>query len=73
MTKAQEFSISVQSEDPVKKEKPGDKVPDVSNPEKPSKKKDKKDDGEGEELVRVQSQRSAKLTELFCSRKKTNN
>jgi len=31
-------SIPVQSEDPVKKEKPGDEKPDVSTPEKPSKK-----------------------------------
>lgn len=52
MTNAQEFTITAQSEDPVKKEKPEDEKPDVSTPEKPSKKKDKKD-GEGEELVRV--------------------
>jgi hypothetical protein len=45
MTKAQEFSIQVQSEDPEKKEKPTAKEPisTTSNDEK-----------DGEELVRVQ-------------------
>jgi 26S proteasome regulatory subunit N1 len=48
MTKAQEFSIKVQSEDPEKKEKPEGEQPSAPAASKPS--KVKKD---GEELVRL--------------------
>lgn len=47
MTKAQEFSVKVQSEDPEKKEKPEGKEPDPSAVSKSA----KKDTKEGEELV----------------------
>jgi len=49
MTKPQEFTIQVQSEDPKKKEKPSNEKPDAAGSSKPL--KDAKD-GEGEELVR---------------------
>jgi hypothetical protein len=51
MTKPQEFTIQVQSEDPKKKEKPSDnkQQPDLAGSSKPL--KDAKE-GDGEELVR---------------------
>lgn len=54
MTKAQEFTIKVPSEDPKKKEKPGedaDKLEGSSKTLPPTKQEDGKA-GEGEELVR---------------------
>lgn len=54
MTKAQEFTIKVQSEDPKKKEKPENDKPDSEGSSKLLKdaKKDAKEGEEGEELVR---------------------
>jgi len=52
MSKPQEFSIKVQSEDPKKKEKPEDK-PDLEGSSKLLKDDKKKDGEEGEELVRL--------------------
>ena len=49
MTKPQEFTIQVQSEDPKKKDKPLDDKPDLAGSSKLL--KDAKD-GDGEELVR---------------------
>lgn len=65
MTKAQEFSVKVQSEDPEKKEKPEGKGPDPSAVSK-STKKDKK---EGEELVRILSQDLPLLLTMFSVRR----
>ncbi len=50
MTKAQEFSIKVQSEDPKKKDEPESENPGSTS--KPT--KDAKKEGDGEELVRIQ-------------------
>jgi hypothetical protein len=50
MTKPQEFTIQVQSEDPKKKEKPLNDKPDLASSSKPL--RDAKD-GDGEELVRI--------------------
>jgi len=54
MTKAQEFTIKVQSEDPKKKEKPESDKPDFEGSSKLLKdgQKDAKEGEEGEELVR---------------------
>ena len=49
MTKPQEFTIQVQSEDPKKKDKPSKDKSDLAGSSKPL--KDAKD-GDGEELVR---------------------
>lgn len=50
MSKAQEFTIKVHSEDPKKKEKPDDK-PDFEGSSRLLKDDPKKDGEEGEELV----------------------
>lgn len=55
MTKAQEFSISVKSEDPKKKEKPENDKPDLEGSSKllkDGKTKDGKADEDPDELVR---------------------
>ena len=49
MTKAQDFSIKVQSEDPKKKDEPESENPGSTS--KPT--KDAKKEGDGEELVRI--------------------
>jgi hypothetical protein len=49
MTKAQEFSIKVQSEGPKKKDEPESENPGSNS--KPT--KDAKKEGDGEELVRI--------------------
>jgi 26S proteasome regulatory subunit N1 len=48
MTKPQEFTIKVQSEDPTKKDKPSNVKPDLAGSSKLSDAKD----GDSEELVR---------------------
>lgn len=53
MTKAQEFTIKVHSEDPKKKEKPGEESDKLEGSSKllGSNKKEDGKEGEGEELV----------------------
>lgn len=69
MTKAQEFSIKVQSEDPKKKEKPENEKANIEGAPKPV--KDAKGEEEGEELVRsfIQFMTTVALSST-CSQKK---
>jgi hypothetical protein len=67
MTKAQEFSIQVQSKDPAKKEKPKSEEPVASASSAKDKDKDK-DKKDGEELVRVQLYDQSQNTDQFSVR-----
>ncbi|KAF9561442.1 26S proteasome regulatory complex, non-ATPase subcomplex, Rpn1 subunit [Agrocybe pediades] len=71
MSKPQEFSIKVQSEDPKKKEKPDDK-PDLEGSSKLLKDDKKKDGEEGEELSEEDQQLKDQL-EMLVERLKESN
>ncbi|KXN85575.1 26S proteasome regulatory subunit rpn-1 [Leucoagaricus sp. SymC.cos] len=74
MTKAQEFSIKVQSEDPKKKEKPGEGADKAEGSSKllGSNKKEDGKEGEGEELSEEDQQLKGEL-EMLVERLKESN